>query len=142
MSKHFHTDERETPDELFKPLHKEFNFDIDVCAMSSNTKLPRYWNIGHNALKQIWAPMRCFMNPPYSDIPTWLEKAKREAEQGALVVCILPVDTSTKWFHKYIWNGSWRTGITVRFPNKRYKFDNYANSAKFATMIVIFGKPI
>ena len=134
------TDERETPLELFEPLHAEFNFDVDVAAMYNNTKLPKYFHIGDSGLKQEWAPMRCFMNPPYSEIPRWLDKATVEMNKGALIVAILPIDSSTRWFHNYIWDESknnWRNGIKVRFPSKRFKFDKYANSAKFATMIAI-----
>jgi site-specific DNA-methyltransferase (adenine-specific) len=134
------TDERETPIELFKELDDEFHFELDVCAMNWNTKCTNYFNIGHNGLKQIWAPKICFMNCPYSDIPSWLKKSKQESIKGAIVVAILPTDSSTHWFHNYIWDKlkhNWRDGIQVRFPNKRYKFSN-TNSAKFATMIVIF----
>jgi len=134
------TDERETPNELFDPLNNEFHFDVDVAAMQSNAKLPKYFHITENGLKQDWAPMRCFMNPPYSDIPRWLDKATKEMNKGALIVGILPIDSSTRWFHDYIWDESinnWRDGIKVRFPSRRFKFDKYTNSAKFATMIVI-----
>ena len=136
------TDERETPIELFKELDNEFHFELDVCAMNWNNKCSDYFNIGQNGLKQIWAPKKCWMNPPYSDIPSWLDKARKESQNGALIVSILPTDSSTKWFHKYIWNKTihqFRKEVQVRFPDKRYKFDS-TNSAKFATMIVIFDK--
>lgn len=98
------SDERATPPELFNPLNEEFHFDIDVCAFKWNTKLPRYFSPFENGLKQKWAPLKCFMNPPYSEIKVWLNKARTEAEQGALVVAILPCDSSTRWFHEYIWD--------------------------------------
>ncbi len=79
------------------------------------------------------------MNPPYSNIPQWLRKARDESKDGATVVCILPVDSSTKWFHEYIWNNKTNQfKCEIRFPDKRYQFGNYSNSAKFATMIAIF----
>lgn len=135
------SDERATPLELFNPLNEEFHFDIDVCAFKWNTKLPRYFSPSDNGLKQVWAPLKCFMNPPYSQIPTWLNKARAESVLGALVVAILPCDSSTRWFHEYIWDESvhnFRPNVKIRYPTKRYKFENYANSAKFATMIAIF----
>lgn len=133
-------DERETPQELFDELNAEFHFEIDVCALQDNFKCATWFHPTQNGLVQEWAPHVCFMNPPYSDIPNWLQKAKNESEKGAVVVCILPVDSSTKWFHKFIWDketGQFR--CRVRFPDKRYSFGKYSNSAKFATMIAIFG---
>src|SRR6266487_7010565 len=127
------TDERSTPPELFKELDDEFHFEIDVCALQDNHKCERYFHLSENGLIQKWAPHICFMNPPYSNIPQWLRKAFNESLLGAVVVCILPVDSSTKWFHEFIWNGNTNQfRCEVRFPNKRYKFENYSNSAKFA----------
>lgn len=52
------------------------------------------------------------------------------------------MDGSTHWFHDYVWdkiNHIPRNNIQIRFPDHRYKFNN-ANSAKFATLIVVFKK--
>src|SRR5216683_5977400 len=98
------SDERSTPIELFKELDNEFHFELDVCASELNFKCARYFTKFNKSLIQDWAPARCFMNPPYSNIPRWLGKAHDEAEKGALVVAILPTDSSTRWFHEYIWN--------------------------------------
>lgn len=135
------SDERSTPSELFDPLHKEFHFTLDVCAMAENAKLHNYFSLTENGLKQPWAGHRCFMNPPYSDIRSWLYKAREESLKGALVVAILPCDTSTKWFHEYFWNKDLhdvRGKVRIRFPSKRFKFGDNTNSAKFATLIGIF----
>jgi phage N-6-adenine-methyltransferase len=140
MSRTILTDERSTPIELFKELDDEFHFEVDVCACQDNFKVANYYHPSVNGLKQKWAPQRCFMNPPYSDIPRWLRKAYGESLDGALVVCILPVDSSTKWFHEFIWDKSTNQfRCEVRFPDKRYSFGEYSNVAKFATMIAIFG---
>lgn len=136
------SDERATPLELFNLLNDEFHFDIDVCAMQANAKLPNYFHIGQDGLKQDWAPKRCFMNPPFSELSVWLDKALRESIKGALVVCILPNDSSTKWFHEYIWDSKinfFRKEVNIRYPNKRYSFGEYSNTSKFAILIAIFG---
>jgi phage N-6-adenine-methyltransferase len=133
------SDEKETPIELFKELDDEFHFEIDVCALQDNYKCARYFHPSVNGLKQVWTPSICFMNPPYSNIPRWLDKARLEANNGAIVVCILPVDSSTKWFHEFIWNKTInKFRCEIRFPDRRYSFGKYSNSAKFATMIAIF----
>lgn len=41
-----------------------------------------------------------FCNPPYSDIPPWIEKAFRLHDSGASVLLLLPANTDTKWFHR------------------------------------------
>ena len=134
------TDERATPIELFNELDDEFYFDVDVCATKENAKCARYYTKEDDAFAQKWSRQNCFMNPPYSNIERWLNKAKFESERGALVVAILPMDSSTEWFHKYIWDKivrAWR--VPVILPDKRYAFGDNVNSAKFATLIAIFG---
>jgi hypothetical protein len=43
------------------------------------------------------------MNPPYHspDIGAWVRKAYEAAQQGAVVVALLPIFTDTAWFHDY-----------------------------------------
>jgi len=138
MSKN--TDERVTPQELFDLLHKEFKFETDLAASHQNAKLPNYYHLGNSALTKKWIGSN-FLNPPYSELKYWLYYG---SQQKALIVWILPTDTSTKWFHNYIydrhkWN--WRLNIKVRFPLGRFKFSN-SNAAKFASMIVIMDNRI
>ncbi len=135
------TDERSTPQELFDELDAEFHFTLDVCAMSHNAKCVKYYNFQQDGLVQSWEGEICWMNPPYSNIPSWLYKAAWEMiNHNVTTIAILPMDSSTHWFHDFIWDKSThspRAGIQIRFPDKRYKFNN-TNSAKFATMIVVF----
>ena len=79
---------------------------------------------------QDWSNEIVFMNPPYGkDIYNWVKKAY---ESKALVVCLLPARTDTKWFHEYCLKGS------IRFLKGRLKFSKSKNSAPFPSMIVIF----
>ena len=57
-------DDWETPQELFKKLHKEFNFSIDLCASSQNAKLPRYYSEKDSALKTV----TCMRNNASADL--------------------------------------------------------------------------
>jgi phage N-6-adenine-methyltransferase len=66
------SDERATPLELFKLLDDEFHFELDVCATKENAKCAHFYTKEDKLLIQKWAPSRCFMNPPYSNIPRWL----------------------------------------------------------------------
>ena len=129
------TDERSTPQWLFDALNKEFHFTLDVCASAENHKCESYYTIVTNGLSLPWAPKVCWMNPPYSELTSWLYKLEAEVKLGATVVGLLPVDTSTKWFHRYVWPET--PHRQVRFLNKRLKFE-HENSAKFANMVVVW----
>lgn len=77
---------------------------------------------------------RVFVNPPYSEISDWVEKAYRETKNdNTLVVMLIPSRTDTRYFHNYIYQ---RTEI--RFVKGRLKFGDGKNSAPFPSMLVIF----
>lgn len=90
----------ETPPEVFEPLHREFDFTIDLCAQVSTAKVPRFYTEEQNALERSWAGERCWMNPPYGrEVYAWTRKARLEAVAGALVVGLLPASTDLAWWH-------------------------------------------
>lgn len=70
------------------------------------------------------------------EIGPWVEKARREAERGALVVGLLPARTDTVWFHEYVY----RAATEIRFLKGRLKFEGAAASAPFPSMIAVWGK--
>lgn len=81
------------------------------------------------------------MNPPYGrTVGKWIEKAKISAEEnGATVVCLLPVRTDTVWWHDHIAEGKAET----RFLKGRIKLGDQENSAPFPSVIVVFhGNPL
>ncbi len=62
-----------TPPDLFAEFDREFGFTLDVCASAENAKVPRYFSIEADGLRQTWAPERCWMNPPYGrEIARWV----------------------------------------------------------------------
>ena len=139
----------QTPQWLFQQLDKEFHFDIDVCADKWNRKFSKFFSTEHDCLHQEWTinkqPISCFMNPPYSCPKPYIEKALQESEKGCTVICLLKVDTSTRWWALF-WDYEKhqpRLGIEVRFLPKRIKFDSPYNftgkktSAAFASCIVV-----
>ena len=64
---------------------------LDVCASDLNKKCERFITEEQNTL--------CWLNPPYSNVQPFLEKAVREAENGNYTVALLKNDCSTKWFY-------------------------------------------
>lgn len=70
------------------------------------------------------------------EIGPWVEKARREAERGALVVGLLPARTDTAWFHEHVY----RAATEIRFLKGRLKFEGAAASAPFPSMIAVWGR--
>ena len=80
------TPEWGTPQDLFNALNRRFSFTLDVCASPENAKCPHFFSKEEDGLSRPWSG-RCWMNPPYGRfIGAWVEKARREAENGVLVV--------------------------------------------------------
>jgi len=112
-----------TPKVVLESLEKEFGPLFDPCPLH-----------GEGGLEKEWMKKN-FVNPPYSDIKSWVKKANDEAKKGKLVVMLIPARTDTKWFHEYIY----QKGPEVRFLKGRLKFGDSKNSAPFPSMLVIWG---
>jgi len=126
------TAEWETPQALFDRLHKEFDFEVDVCALPQNAKCANYFSPEIDGLSQKWQGV-CWMNPPYGrSIGQWIKKAYESSLSGATVVCLLPARTDTAWWHDFCMKGE------IRLFRGRLKFGNSKNSAPFPSAIVIF----
>ena len=102
MKVHFSsaTNEWQTPPALFAQLDKEFHFTLDPCATPENAKCQKFYTQADDGLSKSWANERVFMNPPYGrEIGHWIRKAYLET--SALVVCLIPSRTDTKYWHEY-----------------------------------------
>jgi len=125
-------DDWETPQWLFDELDKEFGFTLDPCCTDDNHKCDFYYTKEYDGLAQDWDGETVFMNPPYGkEIGKWMKKAFEESQKGAIVVCLVPSRTDTKWWHNYAMLGE------IRFFNGRLSFDDYG-TAPFPSALVIF----
>jgi len=92
-------DDRETPACVFDPLNEEFRFTLDAAAAHHNAKCPNYCTLegtfegtiggrlaSDNGLEFPWECERVWLNPPFSSLAPWVEKAWRDAAE---VVCML-----------------------------------------------------
>ena len=120
------TDDRETPADVFDPLHAEFSFTLDAAAARHNAKCKRYYALGPgklyeprqlsifpeefvgdeqalgiDGLRQPWGEgERVWVNPPFSDIAPWVQKATWCA---ATVAMLLPANRCEQpWWQEYI----------------------------------------
>lgn len=118
-------DSTATPTWLYKELDDEFHFDCDPCPLNAT---PLF-----DGLSIEWG--RCnYVNPPYSNKTPWIRKALIEMSKGKTSVMLLPVDTSTNWFHNLIKPNA----KEIRFLRKRLVFPPNTTHAAYASMIVIF----
>ncbi len=109
-------DEIQTPRELLDRLYRAFRFDYDAFASHDNAYgLCQYYSTMdgtfHRSLGKVsdsdglassWEGMRTFMNPPYSRglVEKCVDKAIAERNNAAIIVALIKVDTSTRWWQK------------------------------------------
>lgn len=130
-------DMTKTPAFLFRALDLEFNFVLDAAALPETALCEKYLTPGIDALSVDWGDFInpfvrspwAWLNPPYSDIGPWVEKAIEQQGRGIGTVMLVPQDTSTEWYPgerasevRHITgyhdeNGKWRNG-RVSFINK------------------------
>lgn len=100
-------DDRETPPCVFDPLNAEFGFTLDAASAPHNAKCRSFctmegtfeWSATNDdpladgacwdsrtGLRYPWANERVWINPPFSLLWPWVEKAWREPAE---VVCML-----------------------------------------------------
>ena len=126
------SDDWATPQDFFDRLDAIFDFTLDPCADSKNAKCVRFFTRADNGLAQNWDGERVYMNPPYGrEIGAWVKKA---SEARALVVCLLPARTDTRWWHDYVVGGH---GVAI-FLKGRLSFGDAEASAPFPSAVVIF----
>ena len=106
-----------TPRYVFDAVNAEFNFQLDVAASAHNRLVPAFFCETMNALRQVWPPVPCWCNPPYSNIGPWVEKAIEASRAGATVVMLVPSGTSVAWFKK-----AWAAAYEIRFISGRLSF--------------------
>lgn len=122
-------DSHGTPPDLYAQLDAEFQFDDDPCPLDPSPL--------HDGLLREWG-MSTFVNPPYSNPGPWCRKAYKESLKGKTVVGLLRGDTSTAWFHDWVWHKA-----ELRFIRGRLKFydlkkSEYGGPAPFASIIAIW----
>jgi len=76
------------------------------------------------------------VNPPYSDVKDWLEKARIESARDdvELVLVLVPARTSTQWFHGYAVDST-----AICFLEGRLRFGDATDDAPFPSMLLAYG---
>jgi site-specific DNA-methyltransferase (adenine-specific) len=128
-------DEWQTPQPLFDLLDSEFHFVLDAAATEASTKCDAWLNDG---LTSPWMGAAVWCNPPYSNLPTWVERAWQQCrEQKNTIVLLIPAYTDPK----YWWTTIIPHADEVRFLKGRVSFLENGHkkmSARFPSVIVVF----
>ncbi|PBO08783.1 phage N-6-adenine-methyltransferase [Aeromonas salmonicida] len=99
-------DMTQTPLYLFRALDLEFNFALDAAALPETALCQKYLTPDIDALSVDWgdfiSPLVrspwAWLNPPYSNIAPWVNKAIEQQGLGIGTVMLVPQDTSTAWY--------------------------------------------
>ena len=98
-------DSRFTPPDFMAHVHAAFGeIDLDPCAHRLSPVVARrriLLDEGGDGLVDAWSGRLAFVNPPFSELTRWLERAYDEWRAGRVetVVCLVPVRTDSALFH-------------------------------------------
>ena len=132
-----HSDNWETPIDLYEKLNREFNFDFDPCPICFDEIKPE-----NDGLLIEWGD-RNFINPPYSRKlkEAFVCRSLEESKKGKLCVLLIPISTSTKLFHDIIQPNA----KEIRFLRGRVRFKGFCydgspskGAGMHDSMIVVF----
>lgn len=94
-----------TPHWLFQAFNLEFGYHLDAAALPESALLPNYLTPADDALTVDWSAhlshidRPCvWLNPPYSDIAPWIEKAIEQQKKGVTTTLLVPHDNRTNWW--------------------------------------------
>lgn len=140
------SDEYATPPSIWRPLARAVGgFDLDPASGAESTPIAntRYTK-DDDGLAQPWFGT-VWLNPPFGDRSgpgessreEWLRKARSEiqCDDVGLITILLPVDTSTDWFHRYVVDAD-----TICFLSSRPQFQGESVHTGFACMVVVYGE--
>ena len=130
-------DQWETPEYIYDPLNKEFNFDFDPCPLCE-VITPE-----NDGLLIEWGQSN-FVNPPYTRHlkEAFIKRAIEESKKGKTCVLLIPASTDTAIYHDYIVPNA----KEIRFLRGRVKFKGVNTKGVYVTnncgmsgsMVVIF----
>jgi len=95
----------QTPKWLFKAFDHRFNYNLDGAALPISALCERYITPEQNSLTTNWSALLAneskpavWINPPYSDILPWVEKALEQRELGVLSTLLVPHENRAEWW--------------------------------------------
>ena len=133
-----------TPAEVFDPVNRVMQFDLDACATNEScARVERFIRPEQNALRAPWKGKSVWCNPPYGrTINRWFERAMRAPQRdGCESVCLFTyANTDTKywwdWVHIWPWTHT-VVFLTRRVPFVRPDAEKSAGAPKGSALIFV-----
>ncbi len=76
----------------------------DLAASDENAVTFPYFTEEQNSLVQCWSDMTAWqwLNPPYSDIRRWVQKAYGASLEGAQIAVLIPASVGANWWRDWV----------------------------------------
>lgn len=113
----------ETPTELYQELDRIFKFDFDPCPL----------NPTFDGLTVEWGSSN-FVNPPYSDIESFLEKAVEQKRRGKSSVFLITARSNTNYWFEFVFPHANK----IVFLKRGLKFKGYKTQFPVPLCLVYF----
>lgn len=137
-----------TPKWLFDHFDKKYGpFTLDAAAQAWNAKCARF----NDGVKPDipWAGEVVWLNPPYTDLRSWMARAYRESPVARMVFCLVPNAPDCYWWSESVEDKASEIIPLTRslLPTGRVHFekeDGWTGRAGFSSAAVIYrpGGPI
>jgi phage N-6-adenine-methyltransferase len=130
------TDEWSSPRELVEPLAESVDeFDLDPCSGAETSPFASAtYTEDDDGLSQEWHG-KVWVNPPYSQMKQWTEKAIAEIENTETIFYLCKGDSSTTW-----WQDGADEAELICAIDHRLEFGDGGSAAPFASHIMVFGE--
>ena len=131
-------DKWETPYKIFNQLNEIYKFTLDPACENHTAKCSKFFTEKDNSLIQDWSNEIVFLNPPYSrgNIDLFMQKCYEESLKGTKIVALIPVSTSSAWWHNFVWNKA-----KIHFYKGRIRFVGAPFTAPFSSCLAIYNLP-
>jgi phage N-6-adenine-methyltransferase len=131
----------ETPPEFMAAVKRRYGllggFFWDLAASPENAKAPKFFTEADDSLAQEWPAVSgffqfCWLNPPYSNIGKWVEKAAKSPQTQLLM--LVPASVGTNWYRDWVLPFAATTVL-----NGRITFVGHANPYPKDLMLLHYG---
>ena len=135
-------DVRHTPPQMLEAITSVFGeIDCDPCHDPRSYVRATVQNITkeQDGLATQWQGRLAFMNPPYSDLPVWLKRAKEAWQNGEveIVIGLVPLRSETIAFQDHVFGNA-----SILFPRGRVRFHSNGKqlgNSPFPVVLPIWG---
>jgi len=113
---------------------------LDPCSNSYTPvqAVHKYMLPDADGLKESWQDFGLvYVNPPYSDVLTWMAKCEAEAASNTEILALVPSRTDTEWFQDFAFSAN-----AICFWRGRLRFVGAPSTAPFPSVLLYWGKEL